>query len=331
MTVYSNLRVSVLIPCRNEERFIGKCLDSVISQIFPKNKLEILVIDGLSEDKTKEIINQYAKKYPFIRMYENIDKSAPFALNIGVKNSKGDVLIRMDAHSTYDNEYITKCVKYLEDYKADNVGGIWKIIPRENNLIGNAIAIVQSHPFGVGNAEYRFISQKPKWVDTVPYFCCNKDVFDKVGLFNENLTRGQDMEFNIRLKKAGGKILLAPDIISYYYVRSDLRSFLKHNFKNGMWAILPFKYTDIMPVSIRHLIPLFFVAAFICSFLLFAPAFFIIFGSYIILDIYYSLLISSNKGMKYFVILPVMFFLLHFSYGLGSVWGLISLFNKKHK
>lgn len=317
--------VSLIIPTRNEERHIFKCLDSIINNDFDKNKIEILLIDGMSEDGTREIINQYSKKYPFIKTYDNKNNFTPFALNIGIKNAKGDVLIRMDAHSTYDKEYITKCVKYLKDYNADSVGGIWKIVPQENNFIGNAIAIVESHPFGVGNAEYRFAPQKPKWVDTVPYFCCKKDIFDKVGLFNENLVRGQDMEFNMRLKKAGGKILLVPDIVSYYYVRSDLSSFIRHNFKNGIWAILPFKYTNVIPVSVRHLIPLFFVVALIGSLFLFPLLFFWILISYFVLNIYFSLLISLKKGVRYFFILPWLFFSLHFSYGLGSIYGLIKL------
>ena len=110
---------------------------------------------------------------------------------------------------------------------------------------------------------FRVHTDEPKWVDTVFGGCYRREVFDRVGLFNENLVRGQDMEFNLRLKKAGGKTLLVPDIVSYYYARSDIKSFWKHNFTNGVWAILPFLYSPIMPVSWRHLVPLIFVTAFL--------------------------------------------------------------------
>lgn len=335
MTVKTNLKVSIIIPCRNEEKHISKCLDSIIDNDFDKNKIEILLIDGMSEDKTREIINQYAKKYPFIKIYENKNNFTPFALNIAIKNAKGEIIIRMDAHATYERKYISKCIKYLDEYGADDIGGIWKIIPQKNTFIGNVISLTQSNFFGVGNASYRFATGKPIWVDTVPYFCVRKEIFKRIGLFNENLIRGQDMEFNLRLKKAGGKILLVPDIISYYYVRSDLKSFIGHSFKNGVWAILPLKFTKIMPVSLRHLIPLFFVSTILLTlvisyFLPFAvTVLFLTIIFYFLCAALFSINTLFNKGLMYFLFLPIIFFLLHFSYGLGSVWGIVNLFNKK--
>ena len=127
--------VSVIIPCRNEEKFIGKCLDSVIANDYLKDNLEILVIDGMSDDKTREILKDYSQKYNFIRMIDNPKKFTPFALNIGVKNAKGEIIIRLDAHSIYNKDYISKCIKYLKEYEVDNVGGIWKIMPSEKTLI----------------------------------------------------------------------------------------------------------------------------------------------------------------------------------------------------
>ena len=124
--------VSVIIPCRNEEKFIGKCLDSVLAQNYSKDKLEILIIDGMSEDGTKEIISEYIKKYPLVRLLENHKKFTPFGLNIGIKKAKGRVIVRMDAHATYEKDYISKCVEYLEKHEADNVGGIIKTIPKED-------------------------------------------------------------------------------------------------------------------------------------------------------------------------------------------------------
>ncbi len=329
--------LSIIIPCKNEEKFISRCLDSVIANDYDKDKLEILVVDGMSDDGTREILGKYARKFPFIEVLENKNKYTPFALNIAIKQVKGEIIMRMDAHAAYEKEYIAKCIKYLTEYGADDVGGIWKIIPQKNTFIGNAISLTQANPFGVGNASYRFASGRPIWADTVPYFCVRKNIFDRIGLFNENLVRGQDMEFNLRLKKAGGKILLVPEIISYYFVRSDLKSFFGHSFKNGVWAILPLKFTKIMPVSLRHLIPFFFVSAMILILILayFFPAliflFFLTLIVYFAVALFYSLRVLYSNGPGYFLFLPIMFFLLHFSYGLGSVWGVVNLFNKKIK
>jgi len=325
------LLVSIIIPCRNEEKFIGKCLDSIISQNYPKEKLEVLVIDGMSEDKTREIIKNYSQKYSFIKLLDNPRKFIPSALNIGIENSKGEVIIRMDSHAVYDKEYVLKCLEYLEKYKADNVGGVIKTIPFKNTIIAKAIALSLSHPFGVGGSRFRMGSKKIRIVDTVFGGCYKKEIFKKIGLFNENFTGGsEDMELNSRLKKAGGKIILAPDIVSYYYPKSNFRDFFLHNLRDGIWAIYPLKFVR-MPLRLRHYIPLIFVSGLFVSLILglfffFAKVLFIlIFGSYLLLNLFFSLEVSFKKGLKYFFVLPIVFASRHIGYGLGSVWGLIKL------
>ena len=261
--------VSIIIPCRNEKEFICKCLDSVIANDYPKESLEVLVVDGRSEDGTRQIVNEYSKKHSFIKMLDNPKKITPCALNIGIKNANGEIVIRLDAHSTYQNDYISKCVKYLYEYNADNVGGVWKIVPRSNTIVGKSIALASSNFFGGGDAYYRTGNFKePKLVDTVFGGCYKKGIFDKIGYFNENLVRSQDMEFNLRLKKAGYKTLLVPDIIVYYYTRSTLKEVFNHRFKDGIWAVVPFKYSEIVPVSIRSLVPLIFVLSLVITALL---------------------------------------------------------------
>ena len=323
--------VSIIIPCRNEEKFIGKCLNSIINNDYSKESLEILVIDGMSEDKTKEIVEKYTKQYLYIKILENPNKFTPFGLNIGVKNARGDIIIRMDAHSTYEKDYISKCIKYLNQYNADNVGGIWKIMPRTHTLINKAIVFASSSIFGAGDAYYRRgYSRGPKWVDTVFGGCYKKEVFEKIGLFNENLIRSQDMEFNLRLKRAGGKILLVPDIISYYYPKSNLKDFFRHNFSDGIWTTYPLKF-GIRIFSWRHLVPLFFVSGLILS--LFFSFFFwqarlffdLIFGSYVFLSLFFSVKISFKKGFQYLFLMPIVFATRHFGYGLGSIWGIVKL------
>ena len=327
----SQTLVSAIIPCRNEEKFIGKCLDSVIAQDFPKDNFEILVIDGMSDDKTRETINEYVKKYPFIKLLDNPKKFTPFALNIGIKNAKGEVIVRMDAHSVYIKDYISKCIKYLKEYEVDNVGGIWKIMPSEKTLINKAIALVSSSFFGAGNAYYRTgYSKGLKFVDTVFGGCYKKEVFKKIGLYNENLIRSQDMEFNLRLKKAGGKILLVPEIVTRYYPKSTLKEFFKHNFLDGIWTIYPLKFG--LSLKLRHYIPFVFIFSLIVPLTLsvfFKPMiylFLFIIGLYLFTSLFFSISIAiKEKNFGFVFLLPLAFACRHFGYGLGSLVGLIKL------
>ncbi len=325
--------VSIIVPCRNEEEFITACLESILANDYPKDWLEILVVDGMSEDGTRWLIESYAQKYSFIRLLDNPRKITPVALNIGISHATGQIIMRMDAHATYEKDYISKCVHALENHGADNVGGIWRIIPRSDSIVGKAIVRSLSHRFGIGNAYYRLANSKePRWVDTVPFFCCTRDVFDRVSLFNESLSRGQDMEFNLRLKKAGGRTLLVPDIVSYYYARSDMKSFWKHNWSNGVWAILPFLYSPVMPVSWRHLAPLAFVSGLIGSGLL---AFVLPVGLWMLLGVSGAYVLGNlaasvqvairQKDLRYLLVMPVIFSSLHLGYGLGSLWGFITV------
>jgi len=327
----NSLLVSIIIPCRNEEKYIGRCLDSIIAQNYPKEKSEVLVIDGMSEDRTREIIKNYSQKYSFIKLLNNPKKFIPSALNIGIKNSKGEIIIRMDSHAVYDKDYVLKCVEYLKKYKADNVGGIIKTIPFRDTIIARSIAFSLSHPFGVGGSHFRMGSKKTRAVDTVFGGCYKKGIFKEIGLFNENFIGGsEDMELNLRLKRAGGKILLVPDIISYYYPKSNLIDFFLHNLRDGIWAIYPLKFVKI-PLRLRHYIPLIFVLSLFVSLILglfffFAKVLFIlIFGSYLLLNLLFSLEISFKKGLKYFFVLPIIFASRHIGYGLGSIWGIIKL------
>jgi glycosyltransferase involved in cell wall biosynthesis len=324
--------ISIIIPCRNEEKFIGSCLDSIIANDYPKERLEVLAIDGMSEDATRSVVTRYAQRYPWIRLVENPKRITPVALNKGIINSKGEIIIWMSAHNQYERNYISRSVENLNKYGADNVGGVMKTLPRLDNFIGHALVASLSHRFGVGNSYFRVRTDQPKWVDTVFGGCYRREVFDRVGLFNENLVRSQDMEFNLRLKKAGGKTLLVPDIVSYYYARSDIKSFWKHNLTNGVWAILPFIYSPIMPVSLRHLVPLMFVIALIGSAVLgfLLPLFFwlflIILVSYTLANLAACLQIAwRERDPRYFFLMPFVFGILHFGYGLGSLWGVFKI------
>jgi glycosyltransferase involved in cell wall biosynthesis len=328
-------RVSIIIPCRNEAGFIAQCLDSLLGNGFPQDELEILVVDGMSADGTRKIVEGYASHHP-VRLLDNPKRVTPCALNIGIRHAKGKIIMRVDAHSSFAPNYIANCVNALETHRADDVGGLWRIRPRAETLIGRSIAKAISHPFGVGNVRYRFSAPtSPVEVDTVPFFCCAREVFDRVGLFNEKLTRIQDQEFNTRLVRAGGKILLVPSAVSYYMVRSDLRSFWKHNWDDGVWSILAFAYSDVMPVCLRHLVPPAFAIAIVLSLLLallgvrFWPLL-AVGGTYAVASAAASAGVALQKrDFRYFMTMPLVFGLLHLGRGLGSTWGIVRLANER--
>jgi len=330
--VIAGLVVSIIIPCRNEEKFISLCLDSIIANDYPHDRLEVLVVDGMSEDRTRDIVHSYARRYPFIRLIDNVRRITPAALNLGVANAKGEVIMRMDAHARLEKDYVFRCVESIEQYGAENVGGIMKTLPQEGGLLGESVVLSLSHRFGVGASLFRGHTDEPKWVDTVFGGCYRREVFDRVGLFNEDLARGQDMEFNLRLKKAGGQTLLVPDIVSYYYARSGMKSFLKHNWSNGVWAILPFAYSEVMPVSWRHLGPLVFVTSLILTAMVgvFSASilwlFLVILGAYTVASLAAASHIAwRERDSRYLILMPLIFGLLHVGYGLGSLWGVVRL------
>lgn len=323
--------VSIIIACRNEEKFINRCLNSIIANDYPKEKLEVLVVDGMSEDRTREILKKYQKRYSFIKFLDNPKKITPSALNIGIKNSKGEIIIRVGSHAKYRKDYVSKSIEYLEKYKTDNVGGVTKTIPAKNTVVAKAIAISLSHPFGAGGSYFRLGVDKPKWVDTVFGGCYKKEIFKKIGLFNENLERSQDMEFNLRLKRAGGKILLVPSIISYYYPKANLKGFFIHNFEDGIWAVYPLKFVK-MPLRLRHYIPFIFVLSLLGTgllgifFSIFFYLFIFIICLYLLVAVYFSVKTAiRERDIRFLFLLPITFATRHIGYGLGSIFGLVKL------
>lgn len=321
--------VTVLIACRNEGRHIRPCLKSIDENDYPKDRLEVIVLDGMSEDDTRKIVQEYALAHPYVKLIENPKKITTTALNIGIKASKGEYIVWMGAHSSYAKDYISKCIEASLKYGVENVGGAIVAVKRDESFMADCITKAISHPFGIGGAKFRIPPKEPTFVDTVFGGCYRRDVFDRIGLFNEDLERSQDIEFNLRLRKAGGRIMLVPDIISYYSARTDFWSFLKHNYSNGVWAIVPFKYSTIIPVGLRHLVPLGFVSTLLGSAILslFVPAFKWIFlitaASYMIANLIASISISfKNKDVRYFLVMPFIFASLHIGYGVGSLAGL---------
>ncbi len=322
--------VTIIIPCYNERRFIGQCLDSIIANDFPKEQLEVLVVDGMSSDGTRDIVAEYEQRYPFIRMLDNPSRIKPKALNLGIQAARGEIIIRMDAHAYYETGYIAKCVYYLEKYGADNVGGVRRTLPGSNTLWARAIARSISHPFAAGNATYRIGARDMKWVDTVFGGCYRRVLFDEIGLFNETLIRGQDREFNVRLTQNGGKILFVPDIVCYYYARDSLWDFLRWMYVGGLTPFYVSRIVGRRIFSWRNLVPLVFVLTLIGSLVLglfwpwFLRVFLVVILVYLLAAVVSSLNIVREEGdIRFLLLMPVVFAMTHLAYGLGSLVGLL--------
>lgn len=328
--LYSKMNhfVSIIIPCLNEERFIERCLKSLTRQSYPKDRMEILAVDGMSKDRTRGIV----KKYSFVKLLDNPKRIIPCAMNIGIKKSKGDIIIKADAHTDYSEDFVSNSVKYLTEYKAGNVGGFLINKPAEGTMTAEAICEVLSNPFGVGNSSFRVGDKRVKESDVAAFGCFFKDTLLKAGLYNENMERSEDLELNKRIKKTGKKIYFAPYLVGeYYYKQSSLTGFLKRCFVDGIWITYPFKL-GIFVFRLRHIIPFIFVLSLIilglasfCS-TLSSILFWIIVGVYLPFNVFSSIMISvKKKNTAYLLVLPLLFAFLHFGYGLGSVWGLLKL------
>lgn len=323
------IRLSVIIPCRDEIDWIATCLASLADQDFPVEQFEVVVVDGMSTDGSRECIAAAADQHRMIRMLDNPARATPVAMNVGVAASRGDIILIAGAHNRYDPAFLRRLVDHLARCaEADAVGGVIVTLPRTGGRIGRAIARAISHPFGVGPSHFRTIPDKPVWADAA--FGCGyrRSVFERIGLFNERLVRGQDMEFNLRLRAAGGRILLAPDITSDYFARSTISSFWIHNFMNGEWAVLPFLCSPMRPVGLRHLAPLAFVLALLFTGLAapLVPA--ARWAATGLAGAYATALLAASVQVAWRardpILIPVMvvtFTSLHIGYGMGSLWG----------
>ena len=322
-------KISIIVPCYNEAGFIEKLLQNIVDQDYPKEKSEVYIVDGMSNDGTRDIIAVFIKSYPYIQLLDNERRYVPFALNRGISASTGEVIIRLDAHSEYPPDYVSRLVNQLYQLNADNVGGSWITLPGDKTLKSLAIATAMASPFGVGNAHYRLPVNEIREVDTVPFGCYRRDVFNRIGLFDEDLLRNQDDTYNAKLKKNGGKIFLIPDIKIRYYARTSITSTLKMFYQYGLFKPLGNRKTN-RPATLRQLIPpgfvLFIILSLISS-LFFEFAFLAgisVLALYLLIDLIFTFSVSvKNTRAALIWYLPWLFFLIHLSYGAGYLYGII--------
>jgi glycosyltransferase involved in cell wall biosynthesis len=320
-----NPSVSVIVPCRNEAAFIGECIGSILRSDY-RGPFEVIVADGCSTDGTRAILDSLALSDARVRVVDNTAGSTPIALNLAIAASRGEVILRFDAHASMPTAYMRRTVELLLDSGADNAGGSIRTVARSEGVFAGPIAAALASPFGVGGSSFRTESGQrgARAADTVFGGCWRRDLFNRLGGFNEKLARGQDLEFNLRLRRVGGRIVLDPEIVCDYYARASLGEFWRHNFTNGIWAVLPFVWSEVMPVRPRHLIPLAFVAALALSLALPFPWSIALFAAYAAANLCASCQIAlARRKPSYAVLLPFVFGSLHLSYGVGSAWGCV--------
>ncbi len=319
-------KISLIVPCLNEEAFIGQVLDNLMKQDYPKSQLDIFICDGRSEDRTREIVATYAQQYPFIHLVDNPDRFVPHAFNRAVQLSDAEFVFILGAHAAYPDDYASTLVQAIQDLEADLVGGMLQTEPRNASIKAQAIAFALSHPFGVGNATFRTGADQPIEVDTVAFGCYRRASFERFGLFDERLIRNQDMEMSKRILNGGGKIWLIPSVKSIYYGRADFQSLWKNNFDNGRWAMLTPYYTGTFSsLSIRHFIPFAFVIYLLLLIFIFPyfPLFALPLVLYVLLLFYFALKISlREQSFGLFPRIAYGWLCLHLSYGWGSIIGL---------
>ena len=317
--------VSVIIATRNERGGLAQCLDSLLAQDQPGAALEIIIVDGASTDGTRDVANSFSERHANVRMLDNPAQTTPHAFNIGIRASRGDAIAIVSAHATYAKDYLSKAARYLRCYPIDAVGGRMVTHAGAPTAFGRAIALVLSHRFGVGNATFRTGCDQPTEVDTAAFACYKKAVFDRIGTFNEGLTRNQDIEFNLRLRRSGGRILLAPDMVSYYTARGTISQFAAQAFYNGYWVTNSLRFAE-RTFSLRHLIPFLFVLALGLGFLAstWTPLpLTAILIAYLLPAVVVSGALARRHGFALWPAVVFAFLTLHLAYGLGSGWGLI--------
>jgi lipopolysaccharide/colanic/teichoic acid biosynthesis glycosyltransferase/GT2 family glycosyltransferase len=321
--------VSVIIPCRNEKALIERCLDSIFANDYPRDRLEVFVADGMSQDGTRAIVARYAQRCSLLRMLDNPTGTIPAAMNVGIKESSGQIILKMDAHSTYPQNYISECVRGLLVRGADMAGGIWSIMPRDGTLVAESIALALSHWFASGNAYVKTGAREPRWADAAAFGCWKRETFEKLGLFDERLAGSSDMDFNVRLRTSGGRILLIPQIKVSYYADGDLKSFWTHNFNDGIWATYALKFGK-RAASWRHWIPLGFVgvlSAAIITAPFYATIGWVLAGvvmTYLLCCMVFSAqLCVMYRNWKLAALLPLVFVVRHIAHGSGALYGLV--------
>lgn len=333
MTNDQAVRVSIIVACRNEIKHIRALLDSLLSQDMAGISWEAIIADGMSDDGTRDVLEEYSVRYPQLRFVANPGRIVSTGLNAAIRAARGEIIIRMDAHTSYAPEYCRVCVETLERTGADNVGGPART--RAGGIRARAVAAAYHSRFSTGGARFHDENYEG-WVDTLPYGCWRKTTLVELGLFDETLVRNQDDELNLRLTRAGGKIWQSPAIVSWYSPRPTLSSLFHQYFQYGFWKVAVIR-KHRLPGSWRHLVPIGFVLSNILLlsgmavtkaigaarwFTVSVVLWLTMVAVYFVATLTASLIAARRHGWETLPYLPAVFATYHLSYGLGFVVGL---------
>jgi glycosyltransferase involved in cell wall biosynthesis len=329
-------KVSIIIPCYNEQNTIRILLEALREQTFPRAEMEVIVSDGMSTDGTRAAIAVFQNDFPdfAVRVVDNALRSIPAAVNRAIESARGSILIRLDAHSKPYPDYVANCVNALEENRGDNVGGVWEIRAGAETWIAKSIAVAAAHPLGVGDALYRHAKVAAE-VDTVPFGSFKRALIDNIGFFDETLLTNEDYEFNARVRRAGGRIWLDPSIRSVYFARSTLMELARQYWRYGFWKWRMLRrYPDTLrwrqalpPLFVLSLVGLAFLAGLIpfASYILIAEI--LLYLAIMTLAGLYTALRLQTPYLCFGV--PLAITVMHISWGSGFLWS--TLFSSKKK
>ncbi len=323
--------VSVIIPCYNEQETIASLLEAIDQQTYPSERIEVIIADGMSTDNTCQRIEEFISQHPgfIVQVIENPERIIPKALNRAIDHARGEVIIRLDAHSLPYPDYIERCVAALESKKGDNVGGMWEIEAGDQTWLARSIAIAAAHPLGVGDARYR-VGGKAQYVDTVPFGAFWKVLFERLGNFNENLLTNEDYEFNTRIRLSGGKIWFDPQIRTKYLARKNLRELFKQYWRYGFWKA---KMVQMYPKTLRwrQLLPPLFVFSLLAGIVLSPFLWLARYWVGIQLGVYVLVLglialreAFHRKQVAILLGLPISIATMHIAWGTAFLWSMIT-------
>jgi len=324
-------KVSILVPCYNEQSTIRLLLDALHRQTLPRTEMEVIIADGMSSDGTRDEIAGFQKEHPDldIRIVDNTVRSIPSALNRAIEASHGEIIIRLDAHSKPYPDYVERCVAAHEENCGDNIGGVWKIQPGADTWIAKSIAVAAAHPLGVGDALYRHAKYAAE-VDTVPFGSFRRELIDRIGYFDETLLTNEDYEFNARIRKAGGRIWLDPSIRSTYFARSSLVELIKQYWRYGFWKWRMLRrYANTL--RWRQALPPLFVSSILV--LAFVALVYPLIGLVLLGELFIYFFILTAAGLRvgfqkrspYLLLgLPMAISVMHISWGSGFLWSILT-------
>lgn len=322
--------ISIIVPCYNEKATIRELLNAIYNQTYPRSKIAVIIADGMSNDGTRQEIKKYQTEHPdlSIRVVDNIHQTIPSGLNQAIKVSTDEYIIRLDAHSAPNSDYVEKCVKALQTGLGDNVGGVWQIRPGSKSWQARAIAASASHPLGVGDARYR-IGGDAQNVETVPFGAYRRSLFERIGFYDEKLLANEDYEFNVRIRQAGGTVWFDPSIRSVYYARPTLTALAAQYWRYGYWKARMLKRYP-KTLRWRQLLPPLFVISLVLLGLLsivYSPVLWILIlesGLYgVILFIAGIQLAARRRDVIMVFGVPLAIATMHITWGIAFLWSLL--------